>query len=240
MVLSWYALAAVACGVLLGSAFIVFIIAKSCFRKPKNYDTLIQTDDELEKGKTQNKVDFSMSSSIENVNYITESNADSATSEAESYETVSAYGDSLSFQKHQLNESINIQIMFFLNTKHKNIYVAGKVANVTNLVSNMPKGQYKVHIVLLPIKRYIIKTKWYDVKKTIAVIDEYFKFIFQTNPDLKKSTLRVRVYSRHNKHAFKSESCVGECFIKLSEIKEDKACILRRAISVNDSKPDYQ
>ena len=178
------------------------------------------------------------------VQLIDESFADQATSEAENCEPVSAYGDSVSIQE-RLDEApkncISVHSILLYNDKIKNVaYLAGKIQNVTIAVASAPKGQYKVHVALLPIQKYVLKSKWYDTEKTVAIIEEYFKFTFKTTPDPKKTVLRMRVYSRHNRHSYKSEVCVGECFITLKElIAEKKVSTFIRAINPKISPLTY-
>ena len=143
---------------------------------------------------------------------------------------VSAYGDQISFVSLERKASwltlstvsnLNIHIQTSLIYSKDMMYVAGKIIEVDGLtfVDKNAPVQVKVHVVVLPIKKYAIKTNWYDIQHSKVRINEYFKFKFKSPPSESKTMFRMRAYGRKiNRGVFGRDRCLGECFINLNEI----------------------
>lgn len=149
--------------------------------------------------------------------------------------SVSAYGDTASgagsmvsvtskaswsttFNSANLSLSIQSSLIYSKDMR----YVAGKVIQADGLKfesANHPT-HVRVHVVVLPIKKYALKTNWYEIPTAGKVrIDEYFKFVFKLPPSELKTMFRLRLYGRKVKMGSLGRAmCIGECYITLLEI----------------------
>jgi len=162
--------------------------------------------------------------------------------------SLSAYGDQTSMSgsmislasnaswsssaTHNLNLNVQCSLIYSKDMRH----IAGKIIQVDGLRFNGGKkpSHVRVHVVVLPIKKYALKTSWYEINSQGKVkIAEYFKFVFKLPPSELKTMLRVRLYGRKAKvGSLGRPSCMGECYITLLEIINSKGGItLWRSLS---------
>ena len=124
---------------------------------------------------------------------------------------------SLSSSNVQGRSPIKLYLSLVLNSDRK--YLAGKVTKIEGMssVEGVGHNQVKIHVSLLPVRRYILKTRYHDITST-ASFDEYFKTKFKALPDI-KSVVRFRLYCRRLKYGMPSrDRCLGECYVKLKDI----------------------
>ncbi|XP_066936288.1 uncharacterized protein [Clytia hemisphaerica] len=141
--------------------------------------------------------------------------------------SISAYGDAVSthssdsygtnsFAKAPGNLAIQASLIYSRDSK----YVAGKIVTIDGLrfdKSTMkPMIEIKCHVVILPLKKYALKTNWYHIQKNRIKMDEYFKFKFKQLPQETKTMLRFRLYGR--RATVGRSHCLGECYVGLREI----------------------
>lgn len=169
---------------------------------------------------------------IDTVSSYDDTIAESSVSDVDSENvSISAYGDQASIISNERKASwmggqnvanLNISIQASLIYSRDMKYVAGKIIQMEGLSFNeggKAPFQVKVHVVVLPIKKYALKTNWYDIKKAKSKIDEYFKFKFKQPPSEGKTMFRFRMYGRKmNFGVFGRERCFGECYVNLREI----------------------
>lgn len=113
---------------------------------------------------------------------------------------------------------VQIQLSLILNLERR--YLAGKVTSIKEMPFPADGGpnQVKVHVVLLPARKYILKTKYIDIEGN-AKADEYFKYKFKVTPDIELTTIRYRMYGRRFKFGILGrERCIGETFVALSDV----------------------
>merc|ERR1712002_1269761 len=101
-------------------------------------------------------------------------------------------------------------------------YVAGKIIQIEGLIfgKHTPPTHAKVHVTVLPEKKYAMRSNWYEIQRNGKVrIEEYFKYSFQLPPSETRTMFRIRVYGRKMKvGSLGRASCMGECYINLMEI----------------------
>lgn len=164
-----------------------------------------------------------------------ESGAESSFSDVDHQSrSVSAYGDSISrfsgdsssrssFARKPGDLAIQASLIYSRESK----YVAGKVVMIDGIrsqliassstsVSSKNVVELKCHVVILPLKKYALKTNWYPIKKERVKMDEYFKFKFKQLPVESKTSLRLRLYGR--KSSMGRSHCLGECYVHMREI----------------------
>ena len=145
-------------------------------------------------------------------------------------ESLSAYGDLPNWQQSSLRADIlatqstsaRIQISLIYNFEKK--YIAGKITRINDVPSPLDGGphQVKVHLVLLPMKKYVLKTKFHNINVN-AKLDDYFKMKFKSPPDPNTTALRYRIYGRRLKFAVPGrEKCLGEVCVDLAEVAMSK------------------
>lgn len=172
---------------------------------------------------------------IDRVANYSESGAESSFSDVDHQSrSVSAYGDSISrfsgdsssrssFARKPGDLAIQASLIYSRESK----YVAGKVVMIDGIrsqlitssstsVSNKNVVELKCHVVILPLKKYALKTNWYPIKKERVKMDEYFKFKFKQLPVESKTSLRLRLYGR--KSSMGRSHCLGECYVHMREI----------------------
>lgn len=133
-------------------------------------------------------------------------------------------GTSSSFTRKPGDLAIQASLIYSRDSK----YVAGKVVMIDGIRAQLAAAsassgidskslvEIKCHVVILPMKKYALKTNWYPIKKERVKMDEYFKFKFKEPPPERKTTLRLRLYGR--KGTLGRSHCLGECYVNLREI----------------------
>jgi len=165
---------------------------------------------------------------VDQVANYTESGAETSVSDIEGTDSVSisAYGDVMStfsgssirsnFSRNPNNLAIQTSLIYSRDGK----YVAGKIVLIDGLGSGEFERQHlielKCHVVVIPMKKYALKTNWYSIKKNRVKMDEYFKFKFKSLPSEGKTMLRFRLYGR--RVSIGRSYCLGECYVNLREI----------------------
>ena len=148
-------------------------------------------------------------------------------------ESLSAYGDVPNWQQSSLRGDIlatqptsaRIQISLIFNFEKK--YIAGKITRINDVPSPLDGGphQVKVHLVLLPVKKYVLRTKFHNINVNTK-LDDYFKMKFKSPPDPNTTALRYRIYGRRLKFGVPGrEKCLGEVCIDLAEVAMSKGGI---------------
>lgn len=172
---------------------------------------------------------------IDRVANYSESGAESSFSDVDHNSvSVSAYGDSVSrFSGDTVSRSSfarkpgDLAIQASLIYSRESKYVAGKVVMIDGIRSQLVASsntsvnsknvvELKCHVVVLPLKKYALKTNWYPIKKERVKMDEYFKFKFKQLPVENKTSLRLRLYGR--KSSMGRSHCLGECYVHMREI----------------------
>ncbi|XP_065064848.1 uncharacterized protein LOC135691037 [Rhopilema esculentum] len=148
-------------------------------------------------------------------------------------ESLSAYGD-LGWRKSDAGlsradtlktdilggvDSSRVQLSLILNEEKG--YLAGKIIKIEGIplpASNGPH-QVKLHVVFLPSRKYIVKSRYYNVTTTTTTVNKYFKLKFRELPDPEKSAVRYRLYGRRVKLGISGpDKCIGEACVELPEI----------------------
>ena len=158
--------------------------------------------------------------------------------------SVSAYGDipGGSLVTNILSHgTARLQVSIIYNRDKK--YVAGKISQLDGIPTRDEKGpdQVKVHLVLLPTKKYVLKTRFYYVNVKCK-FDEYFKLKFRSEPDLEVTSLRFRVYGRRIKLGIAGrEKCLGETKVRLIEVVQSPGGVTlwRKMVSKGHDIPKY-
>ena len=134
--------------------------------------------------------------------------------------------------------NLNLNVQCSLVYSREKRHVAGKIIQCDGLTffGNKKPTHVRVHVVVLPIKKYALKTSWYQVPNDTdgrVKIGEYFKFVFKLPPSELKTILRVRLYGRKTKvGSLGRPSCMGECYVTLLEVINSKGGLtLWRALS---------
>lgn len=126
---------------------------------------------------------------------------------------------------------LNLNIQASMIYSESDQYVAGKIVQVDGLdvAGKMCPSHIRVHVVVLPDKKYAKKTKWVKVDDESKVhIGEYFKYIFPLF-SLSDATVRIRVYGRILRLGSIGRSfCMGECYVSLVEV-----CNSRAGLTIN-------
>jgi len=169
---------------------------------------------------------------IANVSAVSESSAEVSISDIDGDDLpVSAYGDSLTFASIDQKSSwltlntiaiSNLHIQTSLIYSNQMRYVAGKIIQLDGLnsLNDTSPLQVKIHVVVLPIRKYALKTNWYDIQGKLVRINEYFKFKFKVRPTESITRFRLRAYGRKKTIGsyIGRAKCMGECYINLSEV----------------------
>jgi len=248
--LQWYFLVATAVGIIIVLGSIILICVKCCCRKKKdkkgNYKPVEVAEEQEEENGNTNKTyvvrsdnDINKDSSFQvkrkngNVTNVNETSAEVAFSDIdiEIGGTVSAYGDTASMMSVASKASwltmdtvsnLNLSVQASLIYAHEMKYVAGKIIQIDGLSfgKHSPPTHARVHVVVLPVKKYALKTNWYEIKDDGKVrIEEYFKYVFKLPPSDTRTMFRIRVYGRKMKvGSLGKASCMGECYVNLMEI----------------------
>lgn len=167
-----------------------------------------------------------------NVTNVNETTAEIACSDIdiEMSGTVSAYGDTASMVSVASKASwltmetvsnLNLSVQASLIYANEMKYVAGKIIQVEGLTfgKHAPPTHARIHVVVLPVKKYALKTNWYEISNDKVRIEEYFKYVFKLPPSDTRTMFRIRVYGRKMKvGTLGKASCMGECYINLMEI----------------------
>lgn len=237
MAFEWYVPVGITFAALLVTFFVIFFILKCCCKKKgkkRKYSQVPQDEHRDVIKKPLKESSIYMTNGDKNKSDVTsvhETLAEVAASDAESDDLpMSAYGDQISFVSLEskaswltlsavanLNSNIQTSLIYSRDMK----YVAGKIIQIDGLTFTDHDAplQVKVHVVVLPIKKYAIKTHWYDIRNSRSRIDEYFKFKFKLPPAEHRVMFRFRVYGRKQSlGVFGRPRCVGECYISLTEI----------------------
>lgn len=123
-----------------------------------------------------------------------------------------------------LNLNVQCSLIYSRDMRH----IAGKIIQCDGLTffGNKKPTHVRVHAVVLPIKKYALKTSWYQIPNDgdgSVRIGEYFKFVFKLPPSELKTMLRIRLYGRKAKvGSLGRPSCMGECYVTLLEIINSK------------------
>ena len=116
-------------------------------------------------------------------------------------------------------DSSRVQLSLIFNEEKR--YLAGKIIKIEGIplpASNGPH-QVKLHVVFLPSRKYIVKTRHYNVTATATTVNKYFKLKFRELPDPEKSAVRYRLYGRRVKLGISGQDkCIGEVCVELPEI----------------------
>ena len=79
----------------------------------------------------------------------------------------------------------------------------------------------RVHVTVLPMKKYALKTPWRKIRNNGTVnFNEYFKYEFHKPIVQMKTAFRVRLYAR--KGIVARKVCLGETCVPLVELKGDE------------------
>ena len=229
-----YAIVAIVLGGLLLLAVLSSIIIYYLHKRNLNSYRQLQTDEDNEEDnqvvKPKTEIDKPKDIFIEEfdgeaASFSTEAYAEHTESNADfnaDYQSVSLYGDK-GWRFSALSSDITpgpatIHLSLVLNTEKK--YLAGKVTKIAGipLPERGERNQVKVHVSLLPTRRYILKTKYHDISGS-SKFDEYFKTRFTTIPNKASGALRFRLYRRRIKYGISGkERCLGECFVGLDDV----------------------
>ena len=108
------------------------------------------------------------------------------------------------------------QILLAVFVSRAKQYVAGNVFEIDAIPGVEIGGpkRVKVHVRILPSKRSVLETDWTDAISGKAFFMEAFKKSLDENENKEDNYLRFRVYG--------NKKCVGECYVDLKEIWEEK------------------
>lgn len=127
-------------------------------------------------------------------------------------------GYHISNNHYSMNPNVQASIIYEKEKK----YVAGKVIQVTGLSFEEKYSplHIRVHVVVFPVKKYAIKTNWYEIRKDGKIkMDEYFKFVFKQIPSDKRGRIRIRAYVQSTALGMLGKpECIGESYVNLIEI----------------------
>lgn len=172
--------------------------------------------------------------------------------------TLSAYGDTgtvtgsmmsvaskASWNGSQVLDHLDLNIQSSLIYSKDLRYVAGKITQVNGLRFGDATGEshpshVRVHVVILPVKKYALKTNWYSIPPNGRIkIGEYFKFLFKLPPSESKTMLRVRLYGRKSRVGMLGRPrCMGEMYVTLQEVVNARGGLtLSRGLSRGVSNP---
>jgi len=239
MSIPWYAIFAIVLGGILVIAVIATIIVYLLREKNRNFYRQLQADEDEDESdqqfKPKTEVDrFRSSFAEENGKETMTSNETfvvSNTSDVElnlDRQSLSSYGDlgqrlpSLASNTLDSGKLQKIHLSLVLNSEKK--YVAGKITKIEGMLLPEDGGpnQLKVNISLLPERKYILKTKYHNIRGSCKM-DEYFKMKFKKMPEIASSAIRCRVYCRRSRHGMSGrEACLGECFVDFNEIAKHR------------------
>lgn len=170
---------------------------------------------------------------LPNVSKIEEFSAEISVSDIEGEDvTLTAYGDTMTVASMDSKYSwlslntvtkMNLHVQCSLIYSKEMKYVAGKIIQLDgiNIAESNSSLQAKVHVVVLPAKKYALKTNWYDINRKAAKVQigEYFKYQFRKKSLDFETIFRIRAYGRRNNiGTLGRNKCMGECYINLKEI----------------------
>lgn len=253
MVMQWYFTLTIVIGGVIVLGTIIFIVFKYRKKRgTKNgYDRLKSSEEQAGKSpsdyhdanldKRSNGIqkdtplqDPALHHSI--VTNVDERKAEVSSSEIDGfiYSAASAYGDTTSMISVASKASwlsmdtisnLTARVQASLIYSFERMYIAGKVIRVEGLTFERHKlpSHARVHVVILPVKKYAIRTNWYRIDDSGKVnIGEYFKYSFKLPPSESRVMLRMRVYGRMKVGTFGRGYCVGECYITLKEVIDSR------------------
>ena len=103
-------------------------------------------------------------------------------------------------------------------------HVSGKVLIIDNLgsIKGTKVKAVKVHVTALPMKKYALRTSWYNVSNGRAQINESFKY---KTYSVNNCVLRIRVYTRRRRSPRERAQCAGEFLLHAEDIEKVKGGI---------------
>ena len=102
-------------------------------------------------------------------------------------------------------------------------YLAGKILEMDKIPAYEEGGPrlVKIHVSLLPCKKYMLRTDWTTVLNGKATFYEYYKYTLNANNEENERELRVRAYGTRDS-AGSVVKCVGECIVNIDEVEKEK------------------
>ena len=232
--LSGYAILATVLAGLLIVAIISTIVIYLLRQHVKNSYSQLRTEEDktekdqdvLQKSHISRFKEKNVSDTVHEVNFVKEGYAESCNSD---FETASTDLGPSNWRFSSISSNIldglspvKLQLSLIINSE-KN-YLAGKITRIEGMPLPEDGGpnQVKIHIVLLPVKKYILKTKYHSISGSVKM-DEYFKMKFKTLPNIELSSIRYRLYCRRARYGMSGrEKCLGELFVQLADVAKTR------------------
>lgn len=103
-------------------------------------------------------------------------------------------------------------------------FLAGKVIAVDGVPAvGLKEVMVKVHITVLPVKKYALRSGWFKVNEGLAQIGAYFKFALTGTAAT--SMLRLRVYASKKGSIAGRQKCLGQLVMHVDDVERSRGGI---------------
>lgn len=103
-------------------------------------------------------------------------------------------------------------------------FLAGKVIAIDGVpAAGLKEVMVKVHITVLPVKKYALRSGWFKVNEGLAQIGAYFKFALTGTAAT--SMLRLRVYASKKGSIAGRQKCLGQLVMHVDDVERSRGGI---------------